>query len=441
MQKICYFQLEVNMDSNHKDKPNEGVLDQIWSNILNEENNDKSKASKPTNDETVTNDLKCNELSISIHGEEQTELNQPDSFRNSIYGQLKINKSPFGPNLSKEQKEHFMNDQNEALQEDKNKHDRMDTNFSLLSEKTEFAEGDFVDLILRDLNNLVVGGVVIAYNAISKFADIRILPSREHNRGNDIERFVEAEDLRFKGLRINDLAVLRFCENDENDTKYPLGFELDFEALKKEELFKEEVIEQWQNNINKPSKFELFNGLKVRLKAINPSGMILVTILPSTRSSKYLLQQITLKVDIENIVALNEYNDDVQEMDDDKEQNIEKMDIIERAKKLKQELAKNGMIKDRKCNSKTYNQSFVGKEAISIIIKLKLIPISMTNKAGNEQNAIKFGMDLFEAKIIEHARRYLIGYIFKVKINQYGLISIFLSFEDSTHSIYIRRYR
>ncbi len=41
--------------------------------------------------------------------------------------------------------------------------------------KTKFSQGDFVDLILRDINNLVVTGVIESYN-----------------RGNMLERFVES---------------------------------------------------------------------------------------------------------------------------------------------------------------------------------------------------------------------------------------------------------
>merc|ERR1719361_2267132 len=108
-----------------------------------------------------------------------------------------------------------------------------------------FGEGDFVDLILRDANNLIVVGIVESYNSISNLADVRILPSKSHNRGNDIERFVEAADMRYKGFRINDLAVLTY-ESGKN-TEYPPGFELDYYTFRREKIFDIRVIEGWQS--------------------------------------------------------------------------------------------------------------------------------------------------------------------------------------------------
>ncbi len=83
-------------------------------------------------------------------------------------------------------------------------------------------EGDFVDLILRDSNNLIVIGIIQLYNTMSNLADIAILPSLTHNFGN-IDRFVELKDLRDKGFRLNDESKL-----NENENDYLIGFNLDY---------------------------------------------------------------------------------------------------------------------------------------------------------------------------------------------------------------------
>ena len=81
------------------------------------------------------------------------------------------------------------------------------------------------------------------------------------------------------------------------------------------------------------------------------------------------------------------------------------VDLISRAQALENNLRQNGHIKDRTSNSKNYPKVFVGKDTVPIIIKLKLIPISTTSKSKNEANALKFGNELIEAKIIEHVAK------------------------------------
>ena len=80
-------------------------------------------------------------------------------------------------------------------------------------------------------------------------------------------------------------------------------------------------------------------------------------------------------------------------------------DLISRAQALENYLRQNGHIKDRTSNSKNYPKVFVGKDTVPIIIKLKLIPISTTSKSKNEANALKFGNELIDAKIIEHVAK------------------------------------
>eukprot|EP01084_Bolivina_argentea_P059484 108630_1 len=169
-------------------------------------------------------------------------------------------------------------------------------------EKSPFKRGDFVDLILRDENNLVVVGVIEAFNTSSKLADVLILTSKTHNKGNEIERFISCEDIQFKGFSINGLAQLRYNENDEE----PIGFELDYEALLKEELFDKHIVEGWKNGkLYKPNCVELFDGLKVKINEVSPSGLIIVTILVSKKASKYLLDHTCLKMSIMHIVPLH----------------------------------------------------------------------------------------------------------------------------------------
>ncbi len=70
-------------------------------------------------------------------------------------------------------------------------------------------------------------------------------------------------------------------------------------------MFCEALINGWQNGtIARPTAFELFDGLKVRIKEVNPSGMIIVTILPSTRAQLHLLGQRSIEIDISHIMSL-----------------------------------------------------------------------------------------------------------------------------------------
>ena len=84
---------------------------------------------------------------------------------------------------------------------------------------------------------------------------------------------------------------------------------------------------------------------------------------------------------------------------------LKDLDIFTKAQRLQQQLIDQGLIKDRKYKLKTYKQCFIGKEIIPIIIEMKLIPISVTNKTDNEQNAVKFGNQLMQSDIIKHVTR------------------------------------
>ena len=81
------------------------------------------------------------------------------------------------------------------------------------------------------------------------------------------------------------------------------------------------------------------------------------------------------------------------------------MDLVFKAQQLQQHLITKGMIKDRKYKLKTYKECFIAKDIIPIIIELKLIPLSTTNKNENESMAIKFGNDLMQSDIIQHVTK------------------------------------
>ena len=196
-----------------------------------------------------------------------------------------------------------------------NLHARNETNMSVQTVDTirssaehKYQEGDFVDLILREANNLIVIGVIVSYNTLSQLADVKILPSRSHNRGNDLVRFVEARDLKWKGFRINDLAVLAYETGKKSS--YPVGFDLDYDTFKKDRMFPASIVKGWEDgSIDKPSAFELFDGLKVRIKEVNHSGLLIVTILPSSRAQQYLLGQRSIKISIKNLMSLETYHE------------------------------------------------------------------------------------------------------------------------------------
>eukprot|EP01084_Bolivina_argentea_P228176 385442_1 len=278
-------------------------------NISNNNNRNNNFANAVLNlidNEYINTDAKCD--NYIDNNEDKMENNNEKRYSasmSSIYSSLDVNnsnkKNKFALGASVL---HSLNEEKEQTHTH-NSDDEIETPQPKSPHGHGHAQGDFVDLILRDINNLVVIGVIESYNSMSKLADVRILPSKSHNRGNMLERFVESTDLRFKGLCINDLAVLRY---NRNELDYPRGFDLDFDNLIEDKLFDEYIVREWENNINKPTPFELFDGLKVRLKEVNPSGMIIVTILPSTRAQKYLLQQISIKIDIIHIMSLNDFH-------------------------------------------------------------------------------------------------------------------------------------
>eukprot|EP01084_Bolivina_argentea_P059742 109140_1 len=80
-------------------------------------------------------------------------------------------------------------------------------------------------------------------------------------------------------------------------------------------------------------------------------------------------------------------------------------DLVSRAQRLQNYLQSNKLIKDRTWKLKNYKQCFIGKEIIPVIINLKLIPVSLTNRSENESNAIQFGNELINASIIQHVTK------------------------------------